>query len=75
MGAQTLLGSLLGTNSSALLSASDNLPASAAALSIPNSEALARYAFDPSLNPTSTSHQFAASAQQSPLTSGLNLLA
>jgi hypothetical protein len=69
-GPQALAGTLFGSSSSALLSASDSLPASAASLAPGNTEALVRYAYDQSRNPDA-----AASSAQSTLGTGLNLLA
>jgi hypothetical protein len=72
---QGLLSSLLGGSNSALFSGSDSLPSSAALLTGGALESLVRYAYDQSQNPTASSQQLAASAQQTALTSGLNLLA
>lgn len=71
---QALLATL-GTGSSALLTTSTSLPASTAGLAPSAIEALARYAYDQSQNPTHTIAQTAAAGQQALLASGLNLLA
>jgi hypothetical protein len=71
---QALLAAL-GTGSSALLTTSTALPTSAVGLSPSATEALARYAYDQSQNPTHTIAQTAAAGQQALLASTLNLLA
>ena len=72
---QALAGAFLGSHSSALPPASDSLPASAAALSPATAEAVARYAYDQSRNPDSTSHLFNDASSQLSMAQGLNLLA
>ena len=74
-GAQALLNSLLSSTSSALFSGTDNMPVSAALLSPTSTEALVRYAYDQSQNPNTSTNSLIAAAQQTLLTSALNLLA
>ena len=70
-----VLNSLLGSTGSALYSSTDDLPVSSAVLSPASTEALVRYAYDQSQNPSTSTNALIASAQQSLLTAGLNLLA
>lgn len=77
---QAMLASLAGGSpglfsSASTPSSSDSLPVSAAALSPATTEALVRYAYDQSQNPTNTAAQAAASGQRTQQSSGLNLLA
>lgn len=71
---QAMLTTLSG-GTSALLPSTDGLPVSAAALAPSTTAALVRYAYDQSQNPSTFAQQAATVAQQSVLTSGLNLLA
>ena len=72
---QATLATLNGGTTSALLPSTDGLPVSAAALAPSTTAALVRYAYDQSQNPSAFAQQIATAAQQSVLTSGLNLLA
>lgn len=65
----------LGGGGSAFAPSSDGLPVSAAAISPGATQALLRYAYDQSQDPEGAAKQAALSAQQSLLSSGLNLLA
>jgi hypothetical protein len=71
---QAMLASL-GGGASVFTSPSSNLPGSEAALSPDTTQALARYAYDQSRDPASAAREAATAAQQSLLTSALNLLA
>lgn len=71
---QDLLSSISST-SGAATSAVSPLPWSVAMLSPSSAQALVRYAYDQSQNPSHTAAQAAAAGQQSQLASGLNLLA
>ncbi|NWJ41611.1 MAG: hypothetical protein HXX12_11640 [Geothrix sp.] len=71
---QDLLSSLSGSQGSAP-SAVTALPWSVALLSPSSAQALVRYAYDQSQNPSHTAAQAAAAGQQTLLASGLNLLA
>ena len=70
-----VLNALLGSTNSALFSSTGNLPVSAAVLSPASTEALVRYAYDQGQNPSTSTNALIASAQQSRLSAGLNLLA
>jgi GH18 family chitinase len=72
---QSLLNSLGGGSSSTLFSTSSTMPLSAAVLAPSATEALVRYAYDQSQNPTNAAQQVATSGQQSLLATGFNLLA
>lgn len=71
---QAMLSALGSSTTSALLPAASSMPVSAALLSVTGIEALARYAYDQSRNPTATAQQAASSGQQVSPAQGLNFL-